>query len=171
MRNFLLIRHAIAEDREIAAKKGAKDEERNLTEKGRIKMIQTAKGLKSIAPDLDYIATSPLIRAIQTAEILSKEYGDIQLIKTDILSPGINFNNFLDWAGQLPKTRLIALVGHEPDLGLLLCRMLSGKEHSFVHFKKAGAGLIEFSDDIAAGSAKLTWFLTPWQLRQIGATA
>lgn len=72
MRGLIFIRHAIAEELDIAVENGIKDEERSLTKKGSKKMAQAAMGLKSIAPEIDYIATSPLLRATQTAEIIKK---------------------------------------------------------------------------------------------------
>jgi len=169
MREILFIRHAIAEDRDITAGNGGNDEDRALTKKGITKMTEAANGLKTIAPKLAYIATSPLLRATQTAEIICKEYRNIQLAKTDVLRPGLDFHSFKNWARELPETRLTALVGHEPDLSLLLCRLLSGIEQSFLHFKKGGAALIELPENSEAGSGKLMWFLTPGQLRRIGA--
>jgi phosphohistidine phosphatase len=169
MRELLFIRHGLAEDREIAAGKGLKDEDRALTKKGRQKMADAASGLKVIAPKLGYIATSPLLRAVQTAEIIRKEYRKIQLATTDVLRPGLDFHNFVNWARQLPEKQLTAMVGHEPDLSLLICRLLSGQEQSFIYFKKGGAALIELPENIEAGSGKLMWFLAPGQLRHLGA--
>lgn len=171
MRGLIFIRHAVAEELDIAVENGIKDEERSLTKKGSKKMAQAAMGLKSIAPEIDYIATSPLLRATQTAEIIKKEYRNIELVSTDILQPGVDFNNFMDWARHLSEPRLIALVGHEPDLSHLLCWLLSGNQQSFLHFGKGGAGLMEFADNIEAGKGQLMWYLTPRQLRQIGETA
>jgi len=168
MRQILLIRHAIAEDHDIA-KPDFKDEDRALTKTGRAKMAKIAHGLKAIVPDISYIASSPLLRAVQTADILHREYRDAQLVKTAELQPGLNFHSLIDWLRNLPATGATALVGHEPDLSYLLCRLLTGKEQAFLHFKKGGASLIELGEKIAAGDARLMWLSTPGQLRRIGA--
>jgi phosphohistidine phosphatase len=167
MRELLLIRHAIAEDRDMA-KPGLKDEDRALTKSGCAKMAKITKGLKVTAPNIELIASSPLLRAVQTAEIIHREYREARLITTDVLRPGLDLRNFIRWAQQLPDTGLIALVGHEPDLSFLICRLLTGNDQTFLHFKKGGASMVEVADSIKSGEAQLKWFLTPGQLRRIG---
>jgi len=65
---LLLIRHAIAEDRFEFARTGQSDYYRPLTERGRARMARGATGLRTLVPDIDVLATSPLTRAVQTAE-------------------------------------------------------------------------------------------------------
>ena len=67
---LLLIRHAIAEEREDFEKTGKDDRLRPLTDEGRKKMKQAARGLKEVVPHVDLLATSPLTRAAQTGAIL-----------------------------------------------------------------------------------------------------
>ena len=168
MREILLIRHAIAEDLDISADSGQKDEDRALTKKGCDRMADVAKGLKIIVPTLSYLASSPLLRATQTAEIIAREYQDLRVINVDVLQPGVDFRSFSDWLAQLPDTGPIAMVGHEPDVSQLTCRLLADDAHLFLHFKKGAACLIETPDLIEEGNAHMKWFLTPKQLRRIG---
>lgn len=63
-----LIRHGIAAERGTYPK----DEERPLTEKGRAKTQKVAQRLYALGLRFDFILTSPLVRARQTAEILKK---------------------------------------------------------------------------------------------------
>ncbi|MGH7674557.1 MAG: SixA phosphatase family protein, partial [Gemmatimonadales bacterium] len=72
---LLIVRHAIAQDRDEHATSGQDDSLRSLTREGRVKMRQAAKGLHRLVKTLDVLATSPLARAAQTAEILGAEYG------------------------------------------------------------------------------------------------
>ena len=60
---LLVIRHAIAVEREDFARTGKDDRLRPLTDEGRKKMKQGAKGLRQLAPRIDLLATSPLTRA------------------------------------------------------------------------------------------------------------
>jgi len=132
-------------------------------------MVAAAKGLKVIVPNIGLIASSPLLRAVQTAEILYQEYHDVQLIKTDVLRPGLKFLDLINWLQHQPATGVTALVGHEPDLSYLTCRLLTGDEQPFLHFKKGGTCLVESPENIQAGNAHLLWFITPGELRKIGA--
>jgi pimeloyl-ACP methyl ester carboxylesterase len=50
---LLVIRHAIAEDRDAFAASGRDDSERPLTESGRDKMRRVARGLRELVPRID----------------------------------------------------------------------------------------------------------------------
>ena len=67
--NILVIRHAIAADRERHAEQhdGEDDGLRPLTARGRKRMREGARGLRRLVPKIDLLATSPLTRAAQTA--------------------------------------------------------------------------------------------------------
>src|SRR6478672_122417 len=56
---LLLIRHAIAEEREDFARTGKDDRLRPLTDEGRKKMKQGARGLRRCVPAFDLLAPSP----------------------------------------------------------------------------------------------------------------
>src|SRR5262249_17271331 len=85
--NLLIIRHATAQDKGEWAKSGRSDDERPLTGEGRRKMAQTAKGLRNVVDQIDVLATSPLVRARQTAEIVAEEFDDLVLKTTKALVP------------------------------------------------------------------------------------
>src|SRR5688572_30200435 len=72
----LLIRHGKAEEHNLVSSLSPKkDAQRALTETGRRDMRKAAKGLRKLAPDISIIATSPLLRARETAEIVAKVFG------------------------------------------------------------------------------------------------
>ena len=64
---LLLVRHAIAEEREEFERTGEPDDQRPLTSEGRKKMKRAAAGLGELVNKVDILATSPLARAQQTA--------------------------------------------------------------------------------------------------------
>ena len=68
---LLIVRHAVAEDRERFAATGRGDAERPLTRKGRREFRKVARGLREALPSLDLIASSRLARAIETAAVLA----------------------------------------------------------------------------------------------------
>ncbi|MEA2561776.1 MAG: phosphohistidine phosphatase [Acidobacteriota bacterium] len=164
---LLLIRHAIAEEREDFARTGKDDRLRPLTDEGRKKMKQAARGLRSLVPEIDLLATSPLTRAAQTGAILDSVYGGIDVVEIDELSPETTPEQFLRWLRQ-QKEDLIGAVGHEPSLSQILGWLLTGTDRRLFAFRKGGACLLEFGDDEpAAGTATLLWALTPAQLRML----
>ena len=166
---LLLIRHAVAEEREDFAKTGDPDEQRPLTDVGRKKMKRAARGLAEIVDRIELIATSPLKRAVQTAEVLAKEFGSAVQTTTDALEPEQAFENFLVWLKRLDDVETVAAVGHEPHLSGLASWLLTTNETPLFEFKKGGVCLLEFEGAVESGSARLRWLLTPAQLRAIGA--
>lgn len=163
---LLLIRHAIAEESEDFAKTGRDDRLRPLTDEGRKKMKQVAKGLQEIVPEIDLLATSPLTRAAQTGAILDSVYGGLSEVEIEELSPEATPNDFLRWLRK-QKAGTLAAVGHEPSLSLILSWLLTGTERRIFAFRKGGACLLEFPDEVGAGTATLLWALTPGQLRDL----
>ncbi len=163
---LLLIRHAIAEEREDFAKTGKDDRLRPLTDEGRKKMKQAARGLQTVAPDIDLLATSPLTRAAQTGAIVDSVYGGLKEVEIVELSPESTPNDFLRWLRK-QKAGCVAAVGHEPSISLILSWLLTGSERRIFAFRKGGACLLDFPDEVAAGTATLVWALTPAQLREL----
>lgn len=163
---LLLIRHAIAEEREDFARTGKDDRLRPLTDEGRKKMKQAARGLRTQVPEIDLLATSPLTRAAQTGAILDSVYGGLDVVEIEELSPETTPEELLRWLRR-QKGDLIAAVGHEPSLGQIVGWLLTGTDRRLFAFRKAGACLLELGDEPAGGTATLIWALTPAQLRTL----
>src|SRR2546430_11354713 len=85
---LLVVRHAIAEDREAFARSHKDDADRPLTSEGRRKMERAALGLKELLPELDVLAASPYKRAVDTAEIIAGAYGGLPVQPVAELAPG-----------------------------------------------------------------------------------
>jgi len=164
---LLIIRHGVADDREAFAKSGQDDALRPLTKDGRKKMKKAAMGLKQVVPELTVIATSPLVRAVQTGEILASEYDGVRTVQVAALSPRKPPAALLEWVNAHGPQATVALVGHEPHLGTFLSWLVSGLQESFVDLKKGGAAMVEAPSPVAAGRAKLLWMAKPGQLRRL----
>jgi phosphohistidine phosphatase len=168
---LLVVRHAIAEDREAFARSHKDDAARPLTAEGRRKMAGVASGLKELIPELDLLAASPYKRAFETAEIIARAYGTLAVERVQELAPGGGVDLVLGWlAGQRARGTL-AIVGHEPDLSQLICALLAGTNGPFLELRKGAACLLECSGSLARGGATLDWFLGPKHLRRIAADA
>ena len=165
---LLVIRHGIAEEAETFAATGLNDSQRPLTKSGKRKMKEVAAGLREIVETVDVIGASPLLRAQQTAEIVAKAYGDVPVLTVQALSPGSEPSDLVEWVGQHASAEVVAIVGHEPHLGMLVTWLMTGSRDSRVEMSKGGAALLEFSSRLAAGSGELQWVLTGSQLRRMG---
>lgn len=158
----LLIRHAAAIPKGTP---GVLDDERPLTSSGTAKFRAAARGLARVAPRPDVLLTSPLPRALATAEIAARAFRHIE--------PGIvpaladqSVDGILAALETHPRDATVALVGHEPVLGALLARMLGTGQASRLAFKKGGAALVDLPDGPAT-PGRLIWFLDPRVLRTL----
>jgi phosphohistidine phosphatase len=164
----LVVRHAIAEQQEEFARTGKDDSQRPLTGDGRRKMRRGTAELRAVVPTIDVLATSPLLRALQTAEILAAVYNGRNVVTVKELSPDSEFPPFLRWLRTQDAGGTVAIVGHEPHLSGLTSWLLTGRKRSFISLKKGAACLLEFGEQPKAGAATLAWTLAPSQLRQLG---
>ncbi|HJU73870.1 MAG TPA: phosphohistidine phosphatase SixA [Gemmatimonadaceae bacterium] len=166
---LLVIRHAIAEDRDEFAESGQDDSERPLTRVGRRRMRRNARGLRRIGPTLDVIATSPFVRAAETARIVANTLGyKSEIVTVDALTPEQAPEALLSWLMTHPAEANVAVVGHEPHLGRLVTWLMTGVTDAHVVFKKGGACLLDLGVRPSAGGALMHWLLTPSHLRAIG---
>ncbi len=157
-----LVRHAIAAERNGST---LDDASRSLTQEGVEKMQQHVRGLAALGVQLDEVWTSPLIRAVQTAEILATGFGGRIAVKTvAALQPDGDFEALRSLAGD-SKVGSLALVGHEPYLGEFTGYLLGGSRSLDIRFKKGGVAHLAVSDWRPPMCAELCWLLTPKQLR------
>jgi phosphohistidine phosphatase len=158
---ILLVRHAKAEARSLLGLGAKRDVRRPLTDAGRKRMRRAAKALRRLVPAIDVIASSPLIRARKTAEIVAGQYDNMAVVDLMPLSPGGSEQELLDWLREQHQDASVVLVGHEPDLGFLASWLLTGKKSAFTPLRKGAACLIRFDEAPAAGGGVLEWMLIP----------
>jgi phosphohistidine phosphatase len=160
---LLIVRHAIAYERD--RHRWRDDGARPLSPAGRRRARQAAAGLKEFSEPPDRLLTSPLIRARQTAQILTDVAGWPLAEEAPELSPGAPALAVLTLLGK-ERNKLVAVVGHQPDLGQLLTACLLGDGGDLrIEMKKNAVACVSFKDSPRAGSATLEWLATPRMLR------
>lgn len=145
------------------------DRLRPLTEEGRQKTREAARGLAALADDIGAVLTSPLVRARETAEIAAEALGlEDGPRKTAALEPGFDPALLLREARATGKPGVL-VVGHEPDMGLLLAWVLGGRKRVAISvpFKKAAVACVD-AGGVEGDPASLEWFATPAILRAVG---
>ena len=165
---LVVIRHAIAEDREEFAGLRKDDALRPITRDGAREMERNVDGLRVAVPRIDRLASSRLVRARQTAAIVGAAYGLTEVPALDALAPEHPPDAILEWLRQLPDLDVVAIVGHEPHLGILVTWLLTGQQASCLVLKKGGACFLEL-DRLQPRAGRLRWLLTPSQLRHLRA--
>jgi phosphohistidine phosphatase len=102
-----LVRHA-------EAAPGEPDELRRLTPEGRAQARDLARRLAGEGLRVDALLTSPLLRARETAEPLSRELG-VPAEADDRVAPGASLESVQDAVRGRGDSVLV--VGHQPDCG------------------------------------------------------
>lgn len=164
---LLIIRHAIAEDKIEFARTGRDDTERPLTKEGKQQMRRIVKGMRRIVRSIDVLTASPLVRAAQTAAIVAKEYDEIFIRTVPELSPDGDPAAFAKWLRTQREATVVAVVGHEPHLGMLATWLMTGSRESHVTLEKGGACMLGIDEQPGARSATLQWSLTPEVMRKL----
>lgn len=164
MKQLMVIRHGIAVDKEEFASSGRSDDERPLTEDGLREMRRVARGLHSLVSRIDLLASSPLVRAKQTAEAVADEYGISVGEIIEPLRPKSDFTAFTAWLDATRRSDIVAVVGHDPHLSRLVTWLATGVDSAHVALEKGGACLLHFDSSIGAAKATIDWLLMPAQL-------
>jgi phosphohistidine phosphatase len=155
-----LMRHGIALDRIGGAVQN--DFQRPLTEEGRTEATAVALALKRFGVGADVVVSSPLVRAKQTAEIISDVFAVKHALEiTEALAPGGGASDLYKVLRKLVPFQEAFLVGHEPDIGRLAGTLLWSGPDLNISFKKAGVCRIDVFEIPPTSPGELKWFLTP----------
>lgn len=136
--DLILWRHAESDD-------SSPDLKRELTDKGRKQAARVADWLNPrLSPDIR-ILVSPATRAMQTAQALGREY---EVVPS--LAPGSGAGDVLIAAGWPDSICPVLVVGHQPTLGRVAMRLLSGQ-----------------AGDLAVKKGSVWWFHSRERLGQL----
>ena len=164
--NLYIIRHAIAVDEGTSDYES--DSERPLTDKGRKKMRQIAKGLRNLGIEFELILSSPYVRARETAEILADVFKMKKKIAfSDNLIPMGNPELLITEVNEKYSVDSMAVVGHEPHLSGLVGLLGAENGKIDVTLKKGGVCYLSADDLHHEHRATLEWLLTPGILMEI----
>jgi len=154
--DLIILRHGEAEPRAA----GIVDVDRALTNKGREDVRKVAVWIRSADLSFDLIATSPLKRAKETAEIVAKSLGK----KSEIwpsLAPEGDRKALAEEIHHHDGIGSLLLVGHEPLLSTFISQVIAGDDRASVLMAKGGMARIKnvtVSDPIGGD---LHWLVTP----------
>ncbi len=161
-----IMRHGVAVTRGSAG--FSDDSKRPLTPEGKTKMREIVSGLSRAGFDLDWIVTSPLVRAVETAEIVADSLGsNVPMDFCDALSPGGSAEALIAFLAKHPNRKRVLVVGHEPDLSETAARLMGAGRHANLALKKGGCCLITFDEFPPKSPGQLVWWLTPRFLRKM----
>ena len=173
---IFILRHGKAEEIGYNVRSDAK---RKLTSAGRRNMIQIVNGIKNIESSFDYILSSPLLRAKQTADIVTNSIykKDVNVTLWDELKPEADITDTHRLLVNLPPDAKILVVGHLPHLTDLIISIIT---HSVsnkpnititdnnmidISLKKGGLAIIDANPHHSKITGSLSSLLTPKQLK------
>jgi phosphohistidine phosphatase len=150
-----LLRHGIAEE----SRSTKADANRELTPDGRRKLKDTLRAAAAADVRPTLVLTSPLVRAIQTAEIASSVLNYKQeILRTKALLPGSSPEQVWEEVRVHREEAELMLVGHDP-LFTRLTGYLLGTPELHVDFKKGAILRIDFDNFGPRPKGLLRWFL------------
>lgn len=138
------------------------DRMRALTNGGRKEVRDAARWFSRVAPSPGWIATSPLPRARETAEILAKKCGAEDIPEEwDELLPGYEARDAHSRIFSMPADSTGMVVGHEPQLSDLLSLLVSTGGHLRVTLAKGAIVRVAGVGQKSTPSGMLEWLVTP----------
>jgi phosphohistidine phosphatase len=129
------------------------DDERPLTDFGKKEVRQVGRFLNRLKVKPDLVVTSPLPRALQTAEIAAEQL-KTKLRQDEALEPGFGISE-LSTVLKRHRSKVLMLVGHEPDFSSVISALTGG----FLKMSKAGVALIDIDPETEKG--RLLWLFPP----------
>jgi phosphohistidine phosphatase len=132
-----------------------------LTDEGHKRFARLVEALvpRGLSPQL--IVTSPMVRCVQTAEILAAALGKkSKVVHREELLPGGDPKHLLAWTEEHASgLDRVAWVGHAPDVSHLAAALI-GLDNGWLDFKKGAIGAIGFSESPELGRGELRWLVT-----------
>ena len=152
-----VMRHAEA----VEGSDTLQDEWRYLTEKGRAAAEKVISSIVRIGRKPRLTITSPLTRAVQTAEIAAeKACRRNVVVASELLLPGADISELVTYLKGCKDAKRVLLVGHEPQLGSLVATLLDGEDGS-ISLKKGACVAVELDPAKDEKPAGFLWYLAP----------
>jgi phosphohistidine phosphatase len=136
----------------------ANDDARELTDGGRASLRAAAPLWRRLNLRPDVVVSSPLPRALQTAELLSEAVGGPEPDVDDRLRPGAGWGDLARAMAAHPDARRVMFVGHEPDLSSAVAELTGAAS---VRLRKGGMACVEFYGTPEPGGGEIAWLLDP----------
>lgn len=151
-----LLRHGVAEK----DRPGLSDADRALTQDGRRKLRQVLQAAEKAQVQPSLILTSPLKRAVETAEMAQEVLGyKNEILRSKTLQPGSSVEQVWEEIRVHRDEPALMLVGHNP-LFAELSGYLLGSSKMQLDFKKGALLRIDFEQFRAQPKGILRWYLT-----------
>jgi phosphohistidine phosphatase len=159
--NLYVLRHASAGTRRANP---LIDVKRPLDKEGKQQCMLVANYLNALNVQFDVIASSPLKRALQTASLVGTEMGyESKIVRADALSQAGTVPQFQKLVNEFEKYENVLVVGHNPNLPILLGSLLVGSTRINIRLRKGAIARV----DLTRRPGTLSWLVDPRILRGV----
>ena len=160
----VVFRHGPAEVRDPA--RWPDDGLRPLSRKGTQQTRRVAAGLARLLDPVSCLASSPALRARQTADRLGRALDPPRrpVLWAELDAGTLAAPLLVRVRRETGPNRTVVIVGHEPTLAEFIGLALTGDGVAVARLTKGGAACLEFPSAVRPGAARLLWLLTRKQL-------
>lgn len=131
------LRHADAEPH------AGSDFERKLTPKGLEQSEKVGRFCARIGLVPEIVLSSPVVRARQTAEIVARKLGEVELLECSWLACGMRPETCAAELKNFSKFGEVLLVGHEPDFSSAITFFLGCENPGALKVRKASLTVLD----------------------------
>lgn len=143
------------------------DSKRGLVKEGKEQCMLMARALNALKVQVDVVVSSPLKRALQTAQFVGTELGyDARVEISAALEPNASFADFQDMLTEYAGHEGMLAVGHNPNMFQFLGRMITGNGGAAIRMRKASIARV----DLDRHPPRLQWLIDPRTVRGIYAS-
>jgi phosphohistidine phosphatase len=162
--NLYLMRHANAG---MPRGNPALDAKRSLIKEGKDQCMLMARVLSALKIQVDVVVSSPLKRALQTAQFVGTELGyEAKVEISPGLGPDADFADFQQMLAKYSPYEGILAVGHNPNLFQFLGRLVTGNGGAAIRMRKGSVARV----DLDRHPPLLQWLIDPRMARSIYAS-
>src|ERR1039457_330693 len=162
--NLYLMRHANAG---LSRENPLLDAKRSLIKEGKEQCVLMARTLSALKVQVDVVVSSPLKRALQTAQFVGTELGYEAKVE---ISPALGMNaSYADFQDSLAKYAEydgVLMVGHNPNMFQFLGRLITNNGGAAIRMRKGSVARV----DLDRHPALLRWLIDPRMARAIYAS-
>jgi phosphohistidine phosphatase len=162
--NLYLMRHASAG---IPRENSLLDAKRSLIKEGKEQCVLMARVLSALKVQVDVIVSSPLKRAMQTAQFVGTELGyEAKVEVSPALALDANYSDFQDLLAKYADREGVLMVGHNPNVFQFLGRLITANGGAAIRMRKGSIARV----DLGHHPALLRWLIDPRMARSIYAS-
>ena len=143
------------------------DAKRSLIKEGKEQCMLMARVLSALKVQVDVVVSSPLKRAMQTAQFVGTELGyDGKVEISPALALDASYADFQKLLGKYADREGVLVVGHNPNLFQFLGRLITANGGASIRMRKGSVARI----DLDRHPPLMQWLIDPRTARSIYAS-